>query len=79
MEGTSYEKIGPHIVMDHYMAHPLTTFRTYSSDESNFFKERRNIGIKERSSWQTFLLQGFGQIMSDSLQESFIGHIGDHL
>ena len=34
-------------MMDHYMTHTLQTFRTYSPDESNFFKERRDKGVRE--------------------------------
>lgn len=34
-------------MMDHYMTHTLQTFRTYTEDESNFFKERRDKGVKE--------------------------------
>jgi len=34
-------------MMDHYFTHTLQTFRTYSEDESNFFKERRDKGVKE--------------------------------
>jgi len=34
-------------LMDHYMTHTLQTFRTYSPDESNFFKERRDKGVRE--------------------------------
>jgi enoyl-CoA hydratase len=33
-------------MMDHYFTHTMTTFRTYSEDESNFFKERRDKGVK---------------------------------
>lgn len=34
-------------MMDHYLTHTMTTFRTYSEDESNFFKERRDKGVRE--------------------------------
>ena len=34
-------------MMDHYFTHTLQTFRTYSEDESNFFKERRDKGVRE--------------------------------
>lgn len=34
-------------MMDHYLTHTMTTYRTYSEDESNFFKERRDKGVRE--------------------------------
>jgi enoyl-CoA hydratase len=34
-------------MMDHYMTHSLQTYRVYSPDESNFFKERRDKGVRE--------------------------------
>ena len=32
---------------DHYLTHTMQTFRVYSPDESNFFKERRDKGVRE--------------------------------
>ena len=34
-------------VMDHYFLHTLQTYRVYEKDELNFFKQRRDLGVKE--------------------------------
>jgi len=43
-----YESMGiTRGMMDHYITHTMQTFRVYSPDESNFFKERRDKGVRD--------------------------------